>query len=132
KHAKKKLRAGRGTVGKTAVIGLRQRGGRTVANIIANTDATSLRQEVVSKVAPGSTLYTDDHSGYRYMNDAGYKHESVSHSAGEYMRDGVGTNGIESFWAVMKRGLHGVYHHASPKHLARYVDEFAFRLNEGN
>ena len=48
------------------------------------------------------------------------------------MRDDVTTNSIESVWAVMKRGLHGVYHHASEKHLHRYVDEFTFRLNEGN
>ena len=48
------------------------------------------------------------------------------------MRDGVTTNGVESVFAVMKRGLHGVYHHASRKHLARYVDEFTFRLNDGN
>jgi hypothetical protein len=61
-----------------------------------------------------------------------FKHESVNHSAGEYKRGAAHTNSIESVWAVLKRGLHGVYHHASPKHLARYVDEFAFRLNEGN
>ena len=56
----------------------------------------------------------------------------VNHSEGEYVRDGVTTNSIESVFAVLKRGLIGVYHHASPKHLGRYVDEFAFRLNEGN
>lgn len=58
--------------------------------------------------------------------------ESVNHSAGEYVRSGVTTNGIESVWAVMKRGLHGVYHHVQPKHLGRYVNEFTFRLNDGN
>lgn len=56
----------------------------------------------------------------------------MNHRDGEYVRDDVTTNGIESVWAVMKRGLHGVYHHASEKHLHRYVDEFTFRLNEGN
>lgn len=54
------------------------------------------------------------------------------HAAGEYARGPVSTNSIESVWAVLKRGLHGVYHHASPKHLDRYVQEFAWRLNEGN
>jgi hypothetical protein len=58
--------------------------------------------------------------------------KTIKHSAGEYVRDGVTTNGIESVWAVLKRGLYGVYHHASPKHLGRYVDEFTFRLNDGN
>jgi ISXO2-like transposase domain len=57
---------------------------------------------------------------------------SVNHSAGEYVKDGVTTNSIDSVWAVLKRGLHGVYHHASPKHLGRYVNEFTFRLNDGN
>jgi hypothetical protein len=54
------------------------------------------------------------------------------HSAGEYVRDGVSTNAIEAVWAVLKRGLLGVYHHVDPKHLGRYVDEFTFRLNDGN
>lgn len=62
----------------------------------------------------------------------GNKHETINHGAGEYARGNVTTNGIESVFAVLKRGLHGVYHHASPKHLGRYVNEFAFRLNEGN
>ena len=62
----------------------------------------------------------------------GFNHETISHSAGEYVRGDVTTNGIESVFAVLKRGLIGVYHHASPKHLNRYVDEFSFRLNEGN
>ena len=56
----------------------------------------------------------------------------MNHSAGEYKRGAVNTNSIESVWAVLKRGLTGVYHHASPKHLGRYVDEFTFRLNAGN
>ena len=66
--------------------------------------------------------------------DAGlfYRHESVNHSAGEYARGAASTNSIESVWAVLKRGIHGVYHHASPKHLFRYVDEFTWRLNEGD
>ena len=61
-----------------------------------------------------------------------YRHDTVNHAPGEYARGPVSTNSIESVWAVLKRGLHGVYHHASKKHLVRYVDEFTFRLNEGN
>ncbi|HEU4804195.1 MAG TPA: transposase [Nitrobacter sp.] len=60
-----------------------------------------------------------------------YRHETVNHGAGEYRRGDCSTNGIESVFAVMKRGIHGVYHHVSPKHLHRYVGEFTFRLNEG-
>ena len=132
KHASKKLNAGRGTVGKTAVVGMRERNGRTVANTVSGTDAASLQQEIHNNVAPGSTLYTDDHGGYKDMDSAGFKHDSVNHSAGEYVRGEVSTNGIESVWAVMKRGINGIYHQVSAKHLDRYVDEFTFRLNDGN
>ena len=62
----------------------------------------------------------------------GSDHDTVNHGAGEYVPEDVTTNGIESVFAVLKRGLIGVYHHASPKHLDRYVDEFSFRMNEGN
>jgi transposase-like protein len=131
KHEGKKLHAGRGGVGKTVVLGMRERGGRTVARPVDGTDGETLRMEIRESVEPGATIYTDEHGGYAGLND--YRHETIVHSAGEYARDdGVTTNGIESVWAVLKRGLHGVYHHASDKHLHRYVDEFTFRLNEGN
>jgi hypothetical protein len=77
-------------------------------------------------------LNTDEALAYSGIAAKSFKHEAVNHSAGEFVRDDVTTNGIESVFAVMKRGLVGVYHHASKKHLGRYVDEFAFRLNEGN
>ena len=131
KHESKKLRSGRGTVGKTAIVGMRERGGKTIAMPITNTDRETLKQAVQENVVEGSMLHTDEHSGYTSL-DASYERESVNHSAKEYKRGSVTTNGIESVWAVMKRGLHGVYHHASDKHLGRYVDEFTFRLNDGN
>lgn len=130
KHESKKLNAGPGTVGKTAVLGMRERGGRVVAGVMDEVTMHTIRDAVVSFVEPGSMLNTDDSPVYNRLPEFG--HESVNHSAGEYVRDDVTTNGIESVFAVLKRGLIGVYHHASPKHLERYVDEFAFRLNEGN
>jgi transposase-like protein len=132
KHASKKLKAGRGTVGKIAVVGMRERGkgGRTKAMPVSSTDTRTLHKAVHENVEEGSTIHTDEHSGYRGLG--AYNHESVNHGSKEFVRGNVTTNGIESVWAVMKRGLHGVYHHASEKHLHRYVDEFAFRLNEGN
>ena len=132
KHASKKLKAGRGTVGKTAIIGMRERDGRTIAMPIQGTDAKSLQAEICANIEHGSTLHTDEHGGYSGISEKSYTHETINHSAGEYVRDGVSTNGIESVWAVLKRGLHGVYHHAREKHLGRYVDEFTFRLNDGN
>ena len=131
KHANKKLRLGRGTVGKTAVVGMRERGGRTKAKAVKSVDGPTLHMMVHENVAPGSVLHTDEHRGYEGLGFT-FDHETVVHSAGEYVRGNVSTNSIESVWAVMKRGLHGVYHHASPKHIARYVDEFTWRLNDGN
>jgi hypothetical protein len=132
KHASKKLNAGRGAVGKTAVVGMRERGGRTKAKVIANVNAGSLHQAIIENIEVGSLLNTDEHAGYGGLDGIFYQHETINHSAGEYVRDGVNTNSIESVWAVLKRGLHGIYHHASEKHLSRYVDEFTFRLNDGN
>jgi hypothetical protein len=110
---------------------MREKGGRTKAKVVQTVDALTLNGVVIENVEPGSGLHTDEHSGYEGLA-ADYDHATVVHSAGWYSKGGVSTNGIESVWAVMKRGLHGVYHHASPKHLARYVDEFTFRLNHGN
>jgi transposase-like protein len=131
KHVGKKQNLGRGTIGKTAVVGMRERGGRTKAMTVKAVDTVTLHATVQENIETGSTLHTDEHSGYQGLGPA-YQHETVNHKGGEYARHGVTTNSIESVWAVLKRGLHGVYHHASPKHLDRYVQEFAFRLNEGN
>jgi transposase-like protein len=132
KHKHKKLNAGRGSVGKTAVLGMRERGGRTFAKVIDNTDINTVQNEIHGVVEAGSTVYTDEFGAYSDLDGLFFNHETVNHSAGEFARGTVSTNSIESVWAVLKRGLHGVYHHASPKHLHRYVDEFTWRLNEGN
>jgi transposase-like protein len=134
KHQNKKLNLGRGTVGKTAVLGMKERGkgGRTKAVKIEATDAGTITDIIVQNVEVGSTLHTDEHLSYAGIGGLFFDHDTINHSHGEYVRDGVTTNSIESVFAVLKRGLIGVYHHASPKHLGRYVDEFAFRLNDGN
>jgi transposase-like protein len=132
KHEWKKLKAGRGTVGKTPVLGMRERGGRTVAMPIENVDLVTVQAAIQRHVEIGSTIDTDESGVYTGVHFLGFTHGTVNHGAGEYSRDGVTTNSIESVFAVLKRGLIGVYHHASPKHLDRYVDEFSFRLNEGN
>lgn len=132
KHGSKKLRKGRGAVGKAAVVGMRERGGRTVAKPAEIADTANLHAAVLTHVEPGSMLHTDEHAGYRGLGGMFYQYETINHGAGEYVRDDVSTNSIESVWAVLKRGLHGVYHHASDKHLSRYVNEFTFRLNDGN
>ena len=129
KHASKKIKAGRGTVGKTAVIGAKDRkSNRVSADVIEGTDGETLKGFVVDNVKEGAKVYTDDHAGYHGM--WGFDHESVKHSVGEYVRDQAHTNGIESFWAMLKRGYEGTYHKMSVKHLGRYVGEFSGRHND--
>lgn len=132
KHESKKLKAGRGAVGKTGVLAMRERGGKMVAMTIADSDAATLHGHIFDRVEIGSTLHTDEAGVYKGLGGLFFGHETVNHSVGEYVRDGVSTNNVESVFAVLKRGLIGVYHHASKKHLSRYVDEFAFRLNDGD
>ena len=88
--------------------------------------------EIERVVEPGSVLRADDHGAYRELDPVKYYHDSVNHSANEYVKGFVHTNGMESVWAVLKRSLTGTYHHVSVKHLHRYVNEASFRLNEGN
>ena len=127
KHAHKKIRAGRGTVGKMIVVGAKDRETNHVsAAVVGNTDAKTLQGFVGDHAAEGATVYTDDHTGYQGMP---FEHETVKHSVSEYVRDQAHTNGIESFWATLKRGYHGTFHHISSKHLHRYVNEFATRHN---
>lgn len=127
KHASKKLHADRGTVGKQAVIGIRDQSGQVVAKPISDTRGPTLKGYIQKHVAPGSTVVTDDHYSYKGM--AGYDHISVNHTIGGFVKDMAHTNGIESFWALLKRGYYGVYHRMSDKHLHRYINEFSFRHN---
>ena len=125
KHKGKKLKAGRGTVGKTAVVGAKDRKTNKVrAKVTKKTDAKTLQKFAVDSAAEGATVYTDDAKAYKGMP---FEHKSVRHSVGEYVDGMAHTNGIESFWSMLKRAHKGVYHKMSAKHLQRYVDEFAGR-----
>ena len=127
KHAKRKLHAGRGPVGKTAVVGIKDRATKRIrAAVVANTDADTLKGFVAETTAPDAMVYTDGEQGYVGLP----KHEAVKHTVGEYVRGMAHTNGIEGFWSMLKRSYHGTYHKMSPQHLGRYVDEFAGRHNQ--
>lgn len=134
KHENKKLRAGRGPVGKTPVFAMRERGrgGRTLAMVSTDMNLESIRDAIYRNVEMGSTIHTDDAPVYDGIGELFFRHDTVNHSMKQYRRGDVTTNGIESVFAVLKRGIIGVYHQVSFKHLGRYVDEFSFRLNEGN
>ena len=98
KHANKKLRAGRGAVGKTAVLGMRERKGKVKAMPIDNTDQNTLQTAIHDNISAGSQLYTDDHRGYIGLDGESYQHKTVKHSAKEYVNGMAHTNGIESVW----------------------------------
>ena len=132
KHENKKHGGGTGTIGKHAVLGLRQRGGKTVAKPITATNRQAIQHEIQKHVDPACIACTDEHASYHGLDRMVSFHDSINHTAKEYAKGFVHTNGIESVWAILKRGVLGTFHHVSAKHLAHYVNEFTFRLNEGN
>ena len=112
-------------MGKTAVVGIKDRPTRKiVAGVAPSTDAITLQGFVKSNVAPNAKIYTDESRAYEGLN-----REAVRHSVGEYVKGQAHTNGMESFWAMLKRAHKGTFHKLSPKHLQRYVNEFAAKHN---
>lgn len=128
KHANKRLRQGGGVVGKIPVVGVLSREDKQVkAFVVDATDSKTLTTVIYETVEHGATVYTDEHRAYNQLR--GYHHQKVLHGKGEYVSGDVYTNGIESFWAILKRGFRGIYHKWSKKHLQRYVNEFTRRFN---
>ena len=126
--AKRREAFGRGPAGKAMVIGAKDRATNTVtAKAIERKNRETMQGFVASHAAPGAKVFTDTAGGYHGMT--GFDHEQVNHNAGEYVRGMAHTNGIESFWALFKRGYQGTFHHLSNKHLDRYVTEFSGRHN---
>ena len=99
--------------------------GQVKAQVVERTDKRTLQRFVLDNVQEGTMVYTDEAKACEGL----LHHESVKHSVSEYVNGMAHTNGLESFWALLKRGYHGTYHKMSPKHLARYVNEFATRHN---
>ena len=125
-NQKRKELSGRGSVGKTAVVGAKDRATKRVAaQVVEDTTAQTLQGFVFDHTQPGVKVYTDDSSSYISLEN----HESVKHSIQEFVRGDVHTNGVESLWSMFKRGYVGTYHKMSVKHLHRYVREFAGRQN---
>jgi transposase-like protein len=131
KHENKKNHNGRGVANKTPIAGLKERKGKTVCKVVESTDAETLQELITNNVATETKIMTDDYPSYVGIEKKGYAHSCVKHSVGEYVNGMVHTNGIESFWALFKRGIYGTYHNLSKKHLQRYINEFCFRSNYG-
>jgi transposase-like protein len=120
----------KGTVGKIPVIGAIARKGSVVCQMIQTTDTATLNSFVRMTVSENVELVaTDEAYGYRLLSNAGYRHQAVRHSAGEYVRGEVHTANIDNFWSLLKRGIMGTFHHVSKKYLPLYLAEFQFRFN---
>ena len=128
KHAHKKLRAGRGTVGKTPVAGVKDRGTNEVrVQVVDKVNRAEIQSFVEDHVDPDAMLYTDESAAYDTVPNP---RDVVRHGVGEYVNEQAHINGMESFWALLRRGFYGTYHKMSDKHLARYIGEFAGRHND--
>ncbi len=129
RHANKKIKEsqGRSCKDKTPVFGLLA-DGKVNTTVVTDTRAESLKPIIFSMVERGSIMITDEWGAYNGLNSS-YQHEVLKHNANEYVRDGFHTNSIEGFWSLLKRGIFGIYHSVSPKHLNKYCDEFSYRYN---
>lgn len=124
-----KHKRGRGTK-KAPVVALVERNGRVHAKKLERVNAKNLKAAIIENVHPSATIMTDELGSYRGIGaefDGG--HHVVTHSKGEYRRGEAGTNEVEAFFALLKRGIVGSFHHVSKQHLNRYCDEFSFRWN---
>ena len=130
KHEYKKVRNERGgTVStKVPVLGILERGGDVKAIAVPDTHKKTLLPEIFATVEDGAVIMTDSFPAYKGL-DKRYCHLSVNHSEGEYVKGLAHTNNIENFWSHMQRGIIGIYHHVSPKHLNQYCHEFSYRYN---
>lgn len=130
KHARRRTQHGNSYGVKQAVVGLKSRMTNEVAaHPVDPVSARTLQRFVQSNAEQGTQVYSDTNRGYWGLRQHGYSLSQVNHSAGEYVDGQAHTNGIESFWAMLKRGYHGTFHKMSTKHLHRYVTEFAGRHN---
>jgi len=130
RHNSKKVphSQGRASIDKTPVVGLYQKDGKVITKVVTNTDAATLHAIMVENVAPEAVIVTDAYRSYNGL-PATYKHVVVKGAEGQYVVNGFHTQNIENFWSLLKRGIIGIYHYTSAKHLSRYCDEFAYRYN---
>ena len=131
KHESKTLKAGRGAVDKTAEAGVKDRATNKVhAEVIESADTPTLTGLVATSAELGATVFTDEWRAYNPLEKMGYEHGKVRHLVGQCVDGKAHANGIESFWALLKRGYHGTYHRMSPEHQHRYVAELIGRHNQ--
>ena len=129
RHADKKVKGN--TDDKAPVLGMVERSGKLVAKHVSDTTMETLSKEILYNIKETAKLYTDEYTSYARLKRV-YDHQTVKHNQHQYVNGRVHTNTIESFWAILKRGIFGIYHFTSKKHLQLYVNEFVFRYNTRN
>jgi transposase-like protein len=130
KHRRKRQHLGTGGAGKEAVVALVERGGRVRSHHVPEVNAKTLGSILEAQLHGASYVYTDEGGAMKKAASKFEQHDSINHGIGEYVRGDVHTNTIEGYFSIMKRGIHGVYHHVSQQHLKRYLAEYDFRYNE--
>ena len=120
---------GRGAEGKTIVAGMVERGGQAIVKVVPDVKACTLLPMIQAHIPQGQTVYTDEMPSYNRLTSLGYAHETVQHSAKEYVVGRVHANNVEGMWSNVKRGIDGVHHAVSPKHLQCYLDSYVYRSN---
>lgn len=130
-HKKVKNSQGRSMKDKVAVLGMVERNGKLIVKIVSDVQAPTLTKEILKNVKQSANIYTDEWLGYKEISKY-YNHSIVNHSQKEFVNGSSYTNNIECFWGILKRGILGIYHFTSKKHLQKYLDEFVFRFNTRN
>lgn len=125
---KNKGTQGRSVKTKVPVLGMVERNGKLVSYIVPDTKSSTLTPNILQTIDFNTTIYTDEWKGYCNIHKF-YNHKSVKHKDNEFVNGKVYTNTIECFWGLLKRGLFGIYHNTSKKHLQMYIDEFVFKFN---
>ena len=130
KHASKKTKNEEGATvsNKASIIGFRERGGNVIAKVVTDRTKETLLPIVYETIEPNTILMTDEYTGYNDVA-AYFEHYTVNHSAKQFVNEMAHTNGIENLWSHLKRGIDGIYHQVSKKHLQAYIDEFILRFN---
>jgi transposase-like protein len=130
KHASKRTKGtqGRSTKTKSAVLGMIERGGELRTVKVQNGASYSIMPAIVTNIDAGTSVMTDEAHAYNYLPTS-YAHQTVNHSHRVYVCGDIHTNSIEGVWSLFKRGILGIQHHISPKHLDRYLTDFNFRYN---
>ena len=130
KHSKKKIKntQGRSLKDKIPVLGMVERNGKLNARIVTDVQSETLTKEVLKSIKQSANVYTDEWLGYKNISKY-YKHYVVNHSSQEFVNANAYTNTLECVWGILKRGILGIYHFTSKKHLQAYIDEFVFRYN---